>query len=114
MKEIIIRAGSNISPQEVEDALYRHPAVLEAGVVGYPDPVHGESVVAFVVPRADGKIDPEELRRFAQQYLADYKLPEKIIFLEQLPKSPTGKVHRRALKEMLRARPDLVAHRETA
>jgi long-chain acyl-CoA synthetase len=102
-KEIIIRGGSNISPQEVEEALYRHPAVLEAGVVGDPDPVHGEQVVAFVTVRSGQAVDEKALRQFARQMLADYKVPERIVFLDALPKAPTGKVQRRALKEMLSA-----------
>jgi long-chain acyl-CoA synthetase len=102
-KEIIIRAGSNISPREVEDALYKHPAVLEAAVVGAPDPVYGERVAAFIVLREGHTVDPQELRRFAQQHLADHKLPEEIQFLKELPKSPTGKLHRRVLKEMMLA-----------
>lgn len=100
-KEIIIRAGSNISPQEVEEALYQHPAVLEAGVVGEPDPVYGEIVVAFVALREARNGTPEELRQFARQRLADYKVPERILCLNELPKSPTGKVQRRVLKQML-------------
>ena len=64
-KEIIIRAGSNISPQEVEEALYRHPAVLEAGVVGQPDSVYGEIVVAFIVLRNGFQAEPTELRLFS-------------------------------------------------
>lgn len=103
LKQIIIRAGSNISPQEVEEALYQHPAVLETGVVGEPDPVYGEAVVAFVVLRQGRKATPRELREFARQRLADYKVPERILLLDELPKSPTGKVQRRALKEMLLA-----------
>jgi acyl-coenzyme A synthetase/AMP-(fatty) acid ligase len=85
----------------VEEALYKHPSVLEAGVIGVPDPVYGETVAAFVVLRKSQAIAPKELRRFAGQYLADYKLPEQILFLEELPKGPTGKVQRRALREML-------------
>ena len=100
-KEIIIRAGSNISPQEVEEALFKHPAVLEAGVIGVPDPIYGETVAAFVVLRKSQTIPPQELQQFVAQYLADYKLPEQILFLEELPKGPTGKVQRRALREML-------------
>ena len=100
-KQIIIRAGSNISPQEVEEALYQHPAVLEAGVVGASHPVYGEQVVAFVVVRGAQTVSEEILREFARQRLADYKVPERIVFLDDLPKSPTGKVQRRALKEML-------------
>ena len=102
-KEIIVHAGSNISPQEVEDVLYRHPAVLEAGVVGQPDPVHGEIVTAFVALRKGAAAEPGELREFARQSLADYKCPEKFVFLPVLPKGPTGKVQRRALKEQLAA-----------
>ena len=100
-KEIIIRAGSNISPQEVEEALYRHPAVGETGVAGQPDSVYGEIVVAFVVLRDGLKADADELRQFAQKHLADYKVPERFVFVSELPKNPTGKVHRRALKERL-------------
>jgi long-chain acyl-CoA synthetase len=100
-KEIIIRAGSNISPQEIEEALYKHPAVLEAGVIGVPDPIYGETVAAFVVLRERQTVASQELRQFAAQYLADYKLPEQILFLEELPKGPSGKVQRRALREML-------------
>jgi long-chain acyl-CoA synthetase len=107
-KEIIIRAGSNISPQEVEEALYKHPAVLEAGVVGIPDPIYGERVVASIVLREGQTVDPQELRQFAQKLLADYKLPEDILFLKELPRSPVGKVHRRTLKEQLLAHPEIV------
>jgi long-chain acyl-CoA synthetase len=100
-KEIIIRAGSNISPQEVEEALYRHPAVSEAGVVGQSDPVLGEMVVAFVVLRGGSQAQAAELRQSVQNHLADYKVPQKFFFLPEMPKSLTGKVNRRALKEML-------------
>lgn len=111
-KEIIIRAGSNISPQEVEEALYKHPAVLEAGVIGVADPIYGETVAAFVVLRRNQTIAPQELRQFAAQYLADYKLPEQIFFLEEMPKGATGKVHRRTLREMAPASAD--SHRAAA
>jgi long-chain acyl-CoA synthetase len=108
-KEIIIRAGSNISPQEVEEALYKHPAVLEAGVVGIPDPIYGERVVAAIVLREGQTVDPQELRQFAQKLLADYKLPEEILFLKELPRSPVGKVHRRTLKEKLLAQTEMAS-----
>jgi len=99
-KEIIIRAGSNISPQEVEEALWRHPAVEQVGVVGHPDATYGEIVAAFVVLREGCHAGPEDLREFAKERLADYKVPEKFVFLPELPKGPTGKVHRRTLKEI--------------
>jgi long-chain acyl-CoA synthetase len=101
LKQIIIRCGSNISPQEVEEALYQHPAVLEAGVIGVPHGVYGEMVVAFVALRAGTAATEEELREHARGRLADYKVPERIYFIAELPKGITGKVQRRALKEML-------------
>jgi long-chain acyl-CoA synthetase len=99
-KEIIIRCGSNISPQEVEEALYHHPAVLEVGVIGMPHPVLREQVVACVSLREEQKCTEEELIAFARTRLADYKSPERIVFLAELPKGLTGKVHRRTLKEL--------------
>jgi long-chain acyl-CoA synthetase len=102
-KELIIRAGSNISPQEVEEALYKHPAVLEVGVIGVPDPVTVERVAAFVVLREGHAASADDLCAFAKLHIADYKAPEEIHFRETLPKNPVGKVQRRALKEMLTA-----------
>jgi long-chain acyl-CoA synthetase len=101
-KELIIRGGSNISPQEVEEALSQHPAVMEAGVVGAPDSVYGERVMGFVVLGEGLCVTENELREFTRQLLADYKVPEQIVFLSALPKGLTGKVQRRALKELAR------------
>jgi long-chain acyl-CoA synthetase len=101
LKQIIIRSGSNISPQEVEEAIYSHAAVLEAGVIGVPDPVYGERVIAFVALRAAARITEGELIAYARTRLADYKVPESIYFLDELPKGITGKVQRRALKDLL-------------
>jgi long-chain acyl-CoA synthetase len=102
-KEIIIRGGSNIAPREVEDVLYQHPAVIEVGVVGAPDVIYGERVVAFVALREKSSVTESELREFSRQRLADYKVPERFVFLPVLPKGLTGKVQRRALKEMARS-----------
>ncbi|MEO8372645.1 MAG: fatty acid--CoA ligase family protein, partial [Candidatus Solibacter sp.] len=99
-KEIIIRGGSNISPQEVEEALYGHPAILEVGVIGMPDPTYTEQVVACVALREGRSVQEQELRDFARQRLADYKVPQRIVFLPALPKGLTGKVQRRALKDL--------------
>jgi long-chain acyl-CoA synthetase len=100
-KEIIVRGGSNISPQEVEEALYQHASIVEVGVVGMPDPILGQRVIAFVSVRPTDAPNEKELIEFARQRLADYKTPERILFMAQLPKGLTGKVQRRALKEML-------------
>jgi long-chain acyl-CoA synthetase len=99
-KEIIIRAGSNISPQEVEAALYKHPAVLEVGVIGVPDPVNIERVAAYIVLRDGHAATAADLCAFARRHIADYKAPEEIHFLKSLPKNAVGKIQRRALKEM--------------
>jgi long-chain acyl-CoA synthetase len=106
-KQIIVRGGSNISPQEVEEALYHHPAVLEAGVIGMPDPVHGEKVIAFVALREGLTASEQELRDLVRSRIADYKTPERILFLPALPKGLTGKVQRRALKELALASPEM-------
>lgn len=103
VKQIIVRGGSNISPQEVEEALYQHPAVLEAGVIGMPDAVHGEKVIAFIALREGFSADEEELRGAVSRLIADHKVPERVFFLQSLPKGLTGKVQRRALKDLLMA-----------
>jgi long-chain acyl-CoA synthetase len=98
-KEIIVRGGSNISPQEVEDALSRHPAVLESGVFGLPDAVLGERVAAVVRTRQDMRASETELIAFLRARLADYKVPERIWFRGALPKNPSGKLQRGLLRQ---------------
>jgi acyl-coenzyme A synthetase/AMP-(fatty) acid ligase len=86
----------------VEEAICSHPAVLEVGVIGMPDLVgaHGERVLAFVSLRDGLMVDERELRDHARQQLADFRVPERFVFRTELPKGITGKVQRRALKEM--------------
>ena len=98
-KEVIIRGGSNISPQEVEAAICEHPAVSEAAVVGRRDPVWGETVAACVVLRPGKTVTEADLIAFTRRRLADYKTPERVLFLSELPKSPAGKIQRRLLRE---------------
>jgi long-chain acyl-CoA synthetase len=100
-KEIIVHGGGNVSPQEVEEVLYHHPGVREAGVIGTPDPVYGERVVAFVSVRKGAALGEKELREHLRTKLADYKVPERILFTPELPKNATGKVHRLSLKSMV-------------
>jgi long-chain acyl-CoA synthetase len=100
-KEIIVRGGSNVSPQEVEDAIYQHPGVAEVAVVGVPDERWGEVVVAGVALRAGQAVSENELIEFVRGRLSLYKCPERILFMASLPKGPTGKVLRRAVKESL-------------
>ena len=102
-KELIVRGGSNISPQEVEAVLYQHPAVAEAGVIGIPDETWGEVVVAYVARQEGVSATEAELIEFAKEQIATHKVPEKVFFLPSLPKSAVGKVQRRALKEHYRS-----------
>ncbi len=99
-KQLILHDGSNISPQEVEEVFYHHPAVFEVGVIGVPDKFEGEMVHAFVALKPDAEaVSEEELLDFAREHLADYKLPESITFIEALPKGATGKIDRKLLKQ---------------
>jgi long-chain acyl-CoA synthetase len=105
-KEIIVRGGSSVSPQEVEAVLHQHAGVREAGVVGVPDATWGERVVAFVSRWSNQSVSADELIAFVATRLAAYKIPERIVFLEVLPKGDTGKIQRRALRLALTG-PDL-------
>jgi acyl-CoA synthetase (AMP-forming)/AMP-acid ligase II len=89
-KEMVIRGGHNVVPGEVEAALFEHPAVAEAAVAGIPHPVLGEDVAAWVVLREP--TDPEALRGFLLERLADYKVPRRITVLDALPRNESGKV----------------------
>lgn len=95
---MILRGGENIYPAELEAVLYEHPAVSEAAVVGVPDAVYGEMVVAYVVLRAGAAAAEDELRGFVGQRTSRFKVPFRIVFLEALPKSGVGKVLRRELR----------------
>ena len=99
-KDLIIRGGENIYPKEIENILYMHPEVLEAGVIGVPDPVYGEAVKAFVALKTPGAISEEELLAFCKEQLPAYKRPKSIQFLESLPKSAVGKILRRELRNI--------------
>ena len=100
LKDMIVTGGENVYSGEVEAAITAHPAVRESAVLGVPDPQWGEVVAACVVLRAGMSITPEELFHHCRQALANYKVPRRIEFLEtDLPKSGTGKVLKRLLRE---------------
>jgi long-chain acyl-CoA synthetase len=96
-KDVILRGGYTVYPREVEDVLYEHPAVSEAAVVGVPDELLGEEVVALVVPRAGQTCDPGEIRAFARKRVAAYKYPRLIAVVGALPRTPSGKVLKREI-----------------
>jgi acyl-CoA synthetase (AMP-forming)/AMP-acid ligase II len=91
-KDMIISGGENVYSVEVEQVLYAHPHVLEAAVIGLPHEVWGEMVTAVIVPKPGQTIDPEELQAFCRKYLAGYKIPRAVHFVEQLPRNASGKV----------------------
>jgi long-chain acyl-CoA synthetase len=101
-KDLIIRGGFNIYPREVEDVLYAHAAVAETAVVGVPDPLMGEDVLAFVVTKAGATTTAESLIAFCQDRLAKYKCPKQVRFVDTLPKSPIGKILRKELRAQAR------------
>ena len=101
---LIISGGVNIYPQEIEDALVMHPAVLDIGVVGVPDPEMGERVVAVVEPREPAAPGPElaaDLLEFARTRLAGFKVPREVRFTGGLPRTPTGKLRKHELRDRI-------------
>ncbi|MFC6341249.1 AMP-binding protein, partial [Nocardioides hankookensis] len=97
LKELIIRGGYNVYPSEVEEVLYQHPDIVEAAVVGVPDPTYGEEVAAAVVLREGAELDAETLRSWAKERLSAYKVPHLVQVLPALPKGPSGKILKRAI-----------------
>lgn len=100
-KDLIKYKGYSVYPREVEEVLYQHPAVLEAAVIGVPDPEVGEQIKAFVVIKDEykDKVSPEDIINFAKEKLAAYKYPRIVEFRDELPKTAVGKILRRALRE---------------
>ena len=101
LKEIINRGGEKISPREVDEVLLDHPTVAQAVTFALPHDKLGEEVAAAVVPAGDSSVDERALRDFAAQRLADFKVPRRIVVLEEIPKGATGKVQRIGLHEKL-------------
>jgi len=95
-KDMIIRGGYNVYPREIEEVLYTHPDIVECAVIGESDPVFGEEVAAYIVTKESRS--PEEIVTFCKQHLVHYKVPRKIYFLSELPKTATGKILKTPLK----------------
>jgi fatty-acyl-CoA synthase len=101
-KDVIISGGENISSIEVEDALYRHPAVMACAVVARPDPKWGETPVAYVELRPGSEVTQADLVAHCKGLLAGYKVPREIRF-EEIPKTSTGKIQKFQLRERARS-----------
>jgi acyl-CoA synthetase (AMP-forming)/AMP-acid ligase II len=99
IKDMIVSGGENVYPVEVEEALAQHADVADAAVIGVPDAHWGEAVKALVVPRPGARPAPEDLIAFARERLAGYKLPRSVDLVDELPRTPSGKVLKRELRE---------------
>ncbi|WP_082646425.1 AMP-binding protein [Bradyrhizobium valentinum] len=109
LSELINRGGEKIAPAEVESALLRHPAIAEAAAFAIAHPRLGDDVAAAIIPHPGAQTTPVQVRQFLQRELASFKIPRRILILDQLPKGATGKVQRRRLRELLDG---LLGHQE--
>jgi fatty-acyl-CoA synthase len=98
--EMIVSGGENVFPAEVEDLISGHPEVVEATAIGVDDKEYGARLRAFVVKKQDASIDEDAIKHYVREHLARYKVPREVIFLEELPRNPTGKILKRELREM--------------
>jgi fatty-acyl-CoA synthase len=103
LKDMIIRGGENVYPAEVENFLMRHPAILQAQVVGIPDPYMGEEAAAFIQLRAGRSLGEEELREHCRAHMSRHKLPKYVRFVDAFPLTPSGKVRKFELRDRLLA-----------
>jgi acyl-CoA synthetase (AMP-forming)/AMP-acid ligase II len=94
IKELIIKGGENIAPREIDEALLRHPAVLDAAAVGFPDRHYGQDILVCLVLRPGHSVDEAELRAFCLEHLGRFKTPRHFCRLDDLPRGPSGKVQR--------------------
>jgi fatty-acyl-CoA synthase len=98
--EMIVSGGENVFPAEVEDLISGHPDVVEATAIGVEDKEWGHRLRAFVVKKEDADLDEDTVKHYVRDHLARYKVPREVVFLEELPRNPTGKVLKRELREM--------------
>jgi long-chain acyl-CoA synthetase len=99
IKDMVIVAGENVYPAEIENALTKHQAVAEAAVIGVPHERWGEAIYAFVVTKPGHKVTARELMIFLRDHIASFKMPSQFCFVEQIPRNASGKILRRALRD---------------
>jgi long-chain acyl-CoA synthetase len=99
VKDMIVSGGENVYPTEVENVLMSHPEVADVAVIGVPDPAWGEAVKAVVVPTGSTALTEAALIAYARDRLAGFKLPKSVDFAQSLPRNPSGKLLKRALRE---------------
>ncbi len=97
--DMIVSGGENVFPSEVEDLLSDHPSVAEAAVIGVEDSEFGQRLRAFVVLREGEKLEEQEVKEYVKSNLARHKVPRDVIYLDELPRNPTGKILKRELRQ---------------
>jgi fatty-acyl-CoA synthase len=97
--EMIVSGGENVFPAEVEELLSAHDSIQEAAAIGVEDEKFGQRLKAFVVPHNGAKLTEDEIKSYVKDNLANYKVPREVVFLDELPRNPTGKVLKRDLEE---------------
>jgi fatty-acyl-CoA synthase len=107
IKDMVIRGGENIYPREIEEFLYRHPAIQDVQVIGVPDVRYGEELCAWIIAQPGSSLSDEEVRAFCRGQIAHYKIPRHIKFVEGFPTTVTGKVQKFAMREAMIAELDL-------
>jgi fatty-acyl-CoA synthase len=108
IKDMVIRGGENVYPREIEEFLYRHPAIQDVQVIGVPDVKYGEELCAWIVLKPGETLTPEAVRAFCQGQIAHYKIPRHIKFVDGFPTTVTGKVQKFAMREAMIAELGLV------
>ena len=108
IKDMVIRGGENVYPREIEEFLYRHPAIQDVQVIGVPDARYGEELCAWIVLKPGGALEAEAVRDFCRGQIAHYKIPRHIRFVEGFPTTVTGKVQKFAMREAMIAELDLI------
>jgi long-chain acyl-CoA synthetase len=100
IKDMAIVSGLNVYPREIEEVLYKHPEIRDAAVIGVPDKLRGEVTIAYIVLKDPSKtVHHKEILRYLREYLATYKIPRRIVVIDDLPRNSTGKILKRMLKE---------------
>ncbi len=101
LKELIIKGGENIAPREIDEAVLKHPAVLDAAAVGIPDSNYGQEIMVCIILKPEAKCSEDEMRSFCLEHLGKFRTPKIIRFMEDLPRGPSGKVQRLKLMDVV-------------
>jgi len=99
IKDMVIRSGENIYPREIEEFLYRHPAVRDVQVIGVPDERYGEELCAWIIRHAGAEVTEDEIREYCRGQIAHYKVPRYILFVDGWPMTVSGKVQKYKMRE---------------